>query len=173
MTSALGGGQLRLGPGNVRAATEQLAGYPGVNRRPGQLIEAFLTQRQRLNRAAEQGGEADPRLFGLLPHQRQLALLRRHQAFLLRQFQGRGRTRIETSLHQFQHALGIGQVQFGDAVLLLQRQGLRVAVGHTAEQRQFHRGLIELAGLQTELRTVASGTLAPRNRFRSWQSGSP
>ncbi|MNQ70568.1 hypothetical protein D3C85_852120 [compost metagenome] len=156
----LGRGQLRLGPGNVRTAAEQLAGYPGVNRRPGQLIEAFLTQRQRLNRAAEQGGEADPCILGLLLHQRQLALLRRHQAFLLCQFQGCGRTRIETGLHQFQHALGIGQIQLGDAALLLQRQGLRVTVGHTAEQRQFHGGLIELAGFETELRAVAAGPLA-------------
>ncbi|MNG12212.1 hypothetical protein D3C84_958100 [compost metagenome] len=37
---------------------------------------------------------------------------------------------------------------------------MRVAVGDAAEQRQLHRRLIEFAGLQAELRTVAGSALA-------------
>ncbi|MNL41526.1 hypothetical protein D3C87_1639380 [compost metagenome] len=93
-------------------------------------------------------------------HQRQLPLLRRHQAFLLRQFQCRRRARVKTGLHQPQHILRVGQIQFGNAALFLQRQCLCVAAGHTTQQRQLYRGLIELAGAQGKLRTVAGGALA-------------
>ncbi|MNN76415.1 hypothetical protein D3C81_1927910 [compost metagenome] len=44
--------------------------------------------------------------------------------------------------------------------MLLQRQGLCIGVGHPAEQRQLHRCLIKLAGLQGELRAITGGALA-------------
>ncbi|MNR43326.1 hypothetical protein D3C85_1619380 [compost metagenome] len=71
-----------------------------------------------LNRPAEQGGEADQGVLGLLLHQRQLPLLRRHQTLLLGQFQGRRRAGIEPGLHQVQDVLRVGQIQPGNAALL-------------------------------------------------------
>ena len=108
-----------------------------------------------LHRLPEQGGEADQRILRLLLHQRQLPLLGGDQAFLLRQFQRCRRAGIKARLHQFQHALRVSQIQFGNAALLTQRQGLRISIGNAAEQRQLNRRAIKFAGLQRKLRTVA------------------
>ncbi|MOA41676.1 hypothetical protein D3C78_1636590 [compost metagenome] len=73
---------------------------------------------------------------------------------MLGQFQGCGTAGVVAGLHQVEHALGIAQVLFGDALLLAQGQGLGVAVGDAAEQGQLHRRAVELAGRQRLQRTV-------------------
>ena len=106
------------------------------------------------------------RFFGRLLDQWQLPLLTGHQAFLLRQFQGRGRTGIKAGLHQVQYIARIRQVELGNLQALAGGQGLRVAVGHVAEQGQLHVGLIELTGLQAVHGAVAgSGAATPEVDF--------
>ena len=86
---SFGGGQLCFGACDVRTMGEQLAGHAGGDIWPLQVIEG-LCRRQLLHRSAEQGGEADQRVLGLLLHARQLPLLGGDQALLLRQFQRGG-----------------------------------------------------------------------------------
>ncbi len=143
-----GSGQTRFGSGNVRSASEQFAGHAAADGRPLQAGDRFLAGGQRLHRVAEQGRQGDPAVLPLLFQQRQLALLRGHQAALLGQLQARGGTAALARFDQALQILGIAQVQAGDAQLFCQGQPLQVTVGHGTDQGQLNGLAVETAGLQ-------------------------
>ena len=131
-----------------------------------QLGKRRTAWRQLLHRLAEQHGEGDARLLGLLRHQGQLPLLAGDQTFLLGQFQCGGRASVIPGFYNVQHTECIGQIQLGNAQLLVEGQGLYVKAGDAAEYRQFNRCLIKLAGVERVQRAVAGRRFAsPKVHF--------
>lgn len=79
---------------------------------------------------------------------------------MLGQFQGGGGAGVVAGLHQVEHVACIGQVKRGDLLALVGGEGLGIAVRHAAEQGQFHRGLVKLAGAQALQGAVTGGRAA-------------